>query len=122
MASLSILPATLDVVCLKGDEFTQSVTFTATDITGYTFSAAVFATTRTVSSAFPGGIDTQGDTVETMTVTVNDAAIGSTTLSLSETQTANLSESSTYRWFLRGVEPGDVTRTYISGSFAVRSP
>lgn len=122
MASLSILPATLDVTCLKGDEFTQNVTFTDTDLSGYTFSAVVFATARSVSSAFPGGIDTQGDTVETITVTVNDAATGSTTLSLTETQTGNLSETSTYRWYLRGVEPGDVTRTYISGSFAVRSP
>lgn len=121
MATYSILPAELDVALIKGDEFAVLLDFSI-DLSSYSWSAVVFETTRTVSSAFPAGLNTQGDTVATFTIVEPDAAAGQINLSLTEAQTAALSETTTYRWLLRGVAPGDVTRTYVSGLFSVRAP
>jgi hypothetical protein len=44
------------------------------------------------------------------------------TVALSETQTNLLSPSSTYRWYLRWVAPGQITRTIISGSVTAVAP
>lgn len=121
MASLSFLPATLDLSVTQGDEFGLLLTFQDTDLTGYSWTAIVYETTRTVSSQFPGGIDTAGDTAATFVVTEQDAAAGQITLTLQESVTAGLSETATYRWYLRGVAPGTVTRTYVSGTFAVKA-
>lgn len=121
MASYSILPAELDLALIKGDEFACLLDFSI-DLTAYTWSAIVFETTRTVSSAFPAGLNTQGDTAATFTIVEQDAAAGQLNLSLTETQTTALSETTPYRWLLRGVAPNDVTRTYVSGSFSVRAP
>ena len=120
MASLSLLPATLDLSVTQGDEFGMLLDFSI-DLTGYSWNAIVYETTRTVSSHFPGGIDTAGDTAATFVVTEQDAAAGQINLTLQETVTAGLSETSTYRWYLRGVAPGTVTRTYVSGTFAVKA-
>lgn len=120
-ATYSVVPAELNIVCLKGDEFGASFDFSI-DVTGYTWTAEVFETERVVNSQFPGGLNTQGDTAASFAVSVTDAAAGQLNIALTETQTGNLSESTLYRWFLRGVAPGTVTRTYASGSFAVRSP
>lgn len=121
MATLNTLPAVLDVALIKGDEWSLSLDFSA-DLTGYTFTSAVFLTTRTVSTAYPGGLNTQGEDAAAVTVTYTNLADGQLSLSLTESQTGSLDETLTYRWYLRGVAPGDVTRTYVSGSFAVRSP
>jgi len=121
MPTYSVLPSDLDIVVLKGDEFAATVDFDV-DVTGYTFTSKVFETTRTVNSSFPGGLNTEGTTAQNITVTVDDAANGTLSLGLTETQTSSLSEATSYRWYLRGVEPGDVTRTYVSGAFSVRAP
>lgn len=121
MATFSILPAALDISLIKGDEFSCQLDFSI-DLTSYTWTAIVFETTRTVSTAFPGGLDTQGATAATFSVVEQDAAAGQLTLTLTEAQTTALSESTPYRWLLRGVAPGDVTRTWVSGSFTVRAP
>ena len=121
MASLALLPATLDLSVTQGDEFGILLDFSI-DLSNYSWTAIVYATTRTVSSQFPGGIDTAGDTAATFVVTEQDAAAGQINLSLQEAATSGLSETQTYRWYLRGVAPGTVTRTYVSGTFAVKSP
>lgn len=121
MASFTVLPATLDIALIRGDEFACQLDFSI-DLTSYSWAALVFETARTVSTAFPGGLDTQGDTAATFAVSVTDAAAGQLSLALTETQTASLNEATPYRWMLRGVAPGDVTRTYVSGSFTVRAP
>lgn len=120
MASLSFLPATLDLSVTQGDELGMSLDFSI-DLTSYSWTAIVYETTRTVSSQFPGGIDTAGDTAATFTITEQDVANGQIDLTLQETVTASLSETQTYRWYLRGVAPGTVTRTYISGTFSVKA-
>ena len=120
-AAFSIVPETLDLTVCKGDEFGLSLDFDI-DLTGYTFTAAVFEITRTVNSSYPGGFDSQGVDVEAFAITYTDLANGELSLALTETQTAAISETGTYRWYLRGVAPGTITRTYISGSFTVRTP
>lgn len=121
MSTYSILPAELNLVVLKGDEFGMDVTF-STSLVSYTWDAKVFESTKTVNSNYPGGLSTEGDTAATFAVNVIDAAAGQLNLSLDETITAALSETTAYRWYLRGVAPGAVTRTYVSGTFTVRAP
>jgi len=121
MSTYSILPAELNLVVLKGDEFGMDVTF-STSLVSYTWDAKVFESTKTVNSNYPGGLSTEGDEAATFTVNVIDAAAGEINLALDETTTGGLSESTAYRWYLRGVAPGAVTRTYIAGTFTVRAP
>jgi hypothetical protein len=121
VSTYSVLPAELNLVALKGDQFGADFTFSIS-LVSYTWQAEVFETTRTVNSNYPGGLSTEGDTAATFAVNVVDAAAGELNLSLDETVTAGLEESTAYRWFLRGVAPGAVTRTYISGKFTVRTP
>lgn len=121
MSTYSILPATLDIVVLKGDEFGMDLDFD-TSLNSFAWTAEVFVSTRTVNSNYPGGLAIEGATAATFTVNVVDAANGQLNLALDETTTGGLDEATTYRWYLRGVAPGAVTRTYISGSFTVRAP
>jgi len=121
MATLSLLPATLDLSITQGDELGVLLTFQETDLSNYSWTAIVYETERTVSSQFPGGIDTAGATAATFTITEVDAAAGQLNISLQESVTAALSETQTYRWYLRGVAPGTVTRTYVSGTFSVKA-
>ena len=121
MSTYSVLPAELNLVALKGDEFGMDLDFSIS-LVSYTWQAEVFETTRTVNSNYPGGLSTEGDNAASFTVTVVDAAAGQLNLGLDETITAALSESTAYRWYLRGVAPGAVTRTYVSGTFTVRTP
>lgn len=121
MATYSVLPAELNLVALKGDEFGMALGFSVS-LVSYTWQAEIFETTRTVNSNYPGGLSTEGDSAASFAVTVVDAAAGQLNISLDETITAALSETTAYRWYLRGVAPGVVTRTYISGSFTVRAP
>jgi hypothetical protein len=117
-----VIPDEMAIIVTKGDELGMAVDFSI-DLTGYSsWEAIVFKTQRTVSSDFPAGINTQGETAETFTVSVTNASTGILNLALTETQTDGLSVGTLYRWFLRGVAPGAVTRTFISGTFTVRAP
>ena len=120
MADFSQLPATLNLSITQGDELGALFDFSI-DLSNSSWTAIVYETTRTVSSQFPGGIDTAGDTAATFTITEVDAAAGQINLTLQESVTAGLSETQTYRWYLRGVAPGTVTRTYVSGTFSVKA-
>lgn len=118
----TIVPAALDLVVCKGDEFGLQADFDIS-LTGYSnWEGVIFKTERKVTSDYPGGVNTQGETATTFTVSVTNASTGLVNLSLTEAQTQALDEATTYRWFLRGEAPGAVTRTWISGSFSVRSP
>jgi len=121
MSIYSVLPASLDLVVLKGDQFGMDLDFDIS-LASFTWTAEVFSSARTVNSNYPGGLATQGATAATFTVNVVDAANGQLNLALDETVTEELDEATSYRWYLRGVAPGAVTRTYISGSFTVRAP
>ena len=121
MSTYEITPAELNLVALKGDEFSVALNFSIS-LTNYSWTAFVFESTRTINNSYPSGIDIQGDTAATFNVNVTDAGDGEMTLTLQETQTDALNPIKTYRWLLRGVAPGSITRTYVSGSFTVRTP
>jgi hypothetical protein len=121
MAQFLALPGTLDISLTVGDEFGMLADLSI-DTTGFTWTAIVYQVTTSVSFANPAGVATQGATAATFAVTVINAAAGQVNLSLTELQTASLSPSQNYRWYLRGVSPGLVTRTYLSGTLRAFAP
>jgi hypothetical protein len=121
MSEFLALPGPLNISLVVGDEF-GFVADLDTDTTGFTWTSIVYETTPSVSFANPGGVPTQGATAATFTITVVNAAAGQVNLSLTEVQTAALNPATNYRWYLRGVSPGLVTRTYLSGTLKAYAP
>jgi len=121
MSEFIALPGPLDISLSIGDDFGMLADLDI-DTTGFTWTALVYETATTVSFVNPGGVSTQGTTAATFTVTVINAASGQVNLSLSEVQTGALSPSTSYRWYLRGVSPTLVTRTYVSGQLKAYAP
>jgi hypothetical protein len=123
MAEFVALPGTLNVQMTKGDEFSILVDLDI-DVTNFTWAAIIYAVSTTSTFANPGGVSSQGATVAAFTVTFTNvmAAAGQVNLSLTEQQTDALVPGTSYRWYLRGVSPAMVTRTYLSGSFTVYAP
>jgi hypothetical protein len=118
---LLALPGTLNISLVVGDEFGMLADLSI-DTTSFTWSALVYEATPSVSFANPGGVPTQGATAATFAITVVNAAAGQVNLSLTELQTVTLSPAKNYRWYLRGVSPGLVTRTYLSGTLKAYAP
>jgi hypothetical protein len=118
---LLALPGTLNISLTVGDEF-GFVSDLSIDTTGFTWTAIVYETATSVSFVNPSGVSTQGATAATFAITVVNAAAGQVNLSLTELQTVALSPSTSYRWYLRGVSPGLVTRTYLSGTLKAYAP
>lgn len=110
MPKYSVLPSNLDIEFIRGDEFGCLLDFDQ-DLTGYTFSAPVY-----VVASVRAGVFTAGTTFLNFTITNVDLAAGKVNLSLTETQTQSFTPGTSYRWYLRWVAPGGVTRTPLSGS------
>jgi hypothetical protein len=121
MADFVALPGPLNISLTVGDEFGM-LSDLSIDTTGFAWTAIVYEVTTSVSFANPSGVSTQGETAATFTVTVVNAAAGQVNLSLTEVQTAGLDPAKTYRWYLRGVSPGLVTRTSLSGTLKAYAP
>ena len=122
MAEFVALPGTLNISLTQGDEFGMLADLDI-DVTNFTWTAIVYEIATTASTfANPGGTFTQVQTAATFTVTVVNAAAGQVNLSLTETQTAVLYPLTSYRWYLRGVSPAMVTRTYLSGTLKTYAP
>jgi hypothetical protein len=115
------LPGPLNISLTVGDEFGMLADLSI-DTTGFTWTAIVYETATSVSFVNPSGVSTQGATAATFAITVVNAAAGQINLSLTELQTVALSPSTSYRWYLRGVSPGIVTRTYLSGTLKAYAP
>jgi hypothetical protein len=115
------LPGTLNISLTVGDEFGMLADLDI-DTTGFTWTALVYEATPSVSFVNPSGVSTQGATAATFSVTVVNAAAGQVNLSLTELQTVALSPATSYRWYLRGVSAGLVTRTYLSGTLKAYAP
>jgi len=116
----SQLPGELNLSLTVGDEFGMLVDLDF-DATNFTWSAIVYETTIS-NTATTLGVNTQGATVATFAVTDVVAANGQINVSLTETQTAALVPTTLYRWYLRGVSPALVTRTYLSGTLTPYAP
>jgi hypothetical protein len=119
MPTFSALPADLTLAFVPGDEFTLGIDLSI-DGTGFSWTAIVYE----VAPSYQNGVAvaSQGATAATFAVEVTNAALGQLVLSLTEAQTAPLLPTKSYRWYFRGVSPGTVTRTYLSGVVSPTSP
>lgn len=117
MATYSAMPETLDLEFVQGDELTVELDI-ATNLTGYTFTAKVI---KVLTLSANNKVLTYEDVFSFTQVPVN-LAVGRLNLNLNETQTGSLDLSYNYRWYLRQVSPGGVTRTIRSGSAFPRNP
>jgi hypothetical protein len=114
MAAILQIPATVDVTLVRGDEFSWSMVFSA-DLTSYTFTAGIYNASLTTYASI---------VTPSLTVTVSSSTPKTTTIvaSVVETQTGSLLAAGNYRWWLRWVSPGGVTRTVVSGQFIANAP
>lgn len=122
MATFSQLPGGLDITFVQGDEVAIALDFDR-DLTGFTIETKVYVTA--VYAAGLGGagsVETVGTTAATFTISPTDLAAGQITIGLSEAQTALLSPSIAYRWYMRWVDTTLFTRTVLSGTVTVRNP
>ena len=106
MATYEQKPGVLNVSLNRGDEFGILLDIDR-DVTGYTFSAAVYSLVDSSTVASP-------------TLTVSNAALGQVNLSLTEAQTALLGVGS-YGLRVTWVQPGSVQRTAIDGGCEVKA-
>lgn len=116
MATYSVLPDTLDIVFIQGDELSIELDFDQ-DLTGYTFEHKIVEVT-----AVSGGNITAWTEKVDFTRTDMNLAEGRMNLSLQEVQTQALSLGGAYRWWFRWTAPGTIRRTVLSGSITVKSP
>ena len=122
MPTFSQLPGDLTVQFVIGDEVNFTLDFDV-NVTGYTFTAGVYVVSAQGFQGGGGGVVTGiGQTAATPTITVSDAAAGTITWGLGETQTAALSGGIRYRHFVRWVTPAGITRTVVSGELLAKAP
>ncbi|NDD55928.1 hypothetical protein EBZ39_19030 [bacterium] len=122
MATFEQLPGSLDLTFVAGDQVDVGVTFTGTNLTGYTFSSYVYVSRQTVPLDGGDTVVLAGSTVAAVAITQVSLANGQLSLGLTEAQTADLSAAGSYRWYLRWVAPGSITRTVLSGNVVVATP
>ncbi len=121
MPDFVLLPGELNLRFVRGDELTVPVNIQR-NVSGYSWESYVYQSDLVTTGGGVESLSGIGATVTQPSITVTDAAAGSMTVALSETQTNLLSPSSTYRWYLRWVAPGQITRTIISGSVTAVAP
>lgn len=122
MPTVSFLPGDLTVAFVVGDECNFTLDLDV-DVTGYTFTAGVYVVS--VNGFFGGGggtVSAVGATAITPTITVVNAAAGTLSWGVNETQTASLSPAIQYRHFIRWVTPAGITRTIVSGDLLPKAP
>ena len=101
---------------VRGDELNFVAQFTGIDLTTGTLSAAVY------DASTPGGTVIQTPGLSVSVATASGVPTSSVSLSFVESQTLSLSIAGRYRWFVRWVSPGGVTRTYVAGNVLPSNP
>ena len=117
------IPAVLDVTVVKGDEVSIAVDIDPTDLTNYTITAPIYV--KGVFASGVGGtdaIETVNEIATNFAISYTNQSQGQLILGLSELQTNALSTSVEYRWYLRWVAPGLITRTILAGEFNLINP
>lgn len=131
MASFDQVPAELNVTLIPGDELNVGLNFTQPsgnstvplNLSGYTFDARVFTPAfSNPDGGFGSGSYTIGTTAANLTVSPVNLTTGQLSIGLNETQTANLSPATGYRWYLRWSDSQNLTLTVLSGAFTARLP
>jgi hypothetical protein len=116
MAVYEVLPDTLDVTFVRGDELNILLDFDQ-NLTGYTFETKIIKVLEV-----SGGNVTSSINIVDFTQTNVSLSLGQINLSLDESVTGALELGGNYRWYMRWVAPGIKTRTVLSGAISVRSP
>jgi hypothetical protein len=121
-ATFSQLPGTLDITFVTGDEVAVALDFDR-DLTGYTIGTAIYvARTFTTTGGGAGFVTAPGETAAVFAIAEDNLPEGRITIGLSEIQTESLSPAIAYRWYLRWIDTGMVTRTVLSGTITVVAP
>jgi hypothetical protein len=116
------LPGELSLEFVQGDELAVALDFDR-NLTGFTIETKVYVTAVFASGlGGAGSVETVGATAATFTISPTDLTAGQITIGLTETQTALLSPSVAYRWYMRWVDTTLFTRTVLSGTVTVRNP
>lgn len=116
MATYSQLPGALDLQFVRADELNFVAQFPGMNLTTGTISASVYDASSTDSTA----VATPGLSVSV--VTTGGVPASTVSVSLVETQTSSLSATGRYRWFMRYVSSGGVTRTLLAGNVFANNP
>lgn len=122
MAEVVQIPGELGLRLVPGDELNFALNL-QTDCSGYTFTSYIYRATATGggggSATILYGI---GQTVAAPTITMVSQTAGTMMVGVNETQSALLTPGGNYRWFLRWVAPGDITRTILGGPVTSVAP
>jgi hypothetical protein len=121
VATFSQLPGDLGLTFVSGDECNIALNLQR-NVTNYSFTSYIYRTDIISTDGGLGSFSSIGQTITAPTIGIPNATTGSMILGLSETQTGLLSPGTSYRWFLRWVAPGEITRTIISGSVTAVAP
>lgn len=121
MADFIQLPGTLNFRVVFGDEVNTAINLNR-NISGYAFSTVIYRANVSGGGGGDGSVTTVGQTITQPTVGVVSASTGELSFGLTEAQTLLLTPGVPYRWYLRAVAPGDVTRTLISGDVVTVAP
>ena len=121
MATFTQLPGELGLQFVSGDEVNVAVNLQR-DVQNYSFTSYVYRSNLVGTGGGVGAFSTIGATVVQPTIGIVDATTGSMVIGLSESQTAQLIPGNSYRWFLRWVAPGEITRTIVSGDVTAVAP
>lgn len=120
-ATVVQLPGELNVRCVAGDELNFAVDLNR-NITGYQFATFIYSAPVIGAGGGEGTVVGIGPTVTQPSLGIVAQTAGTMIVGLSETQTSLLTPGNTYRWFIRAVAPGEVTRTIISGDIVTVAP
>lgn len=121
MATFDQLPGVLDIRLIPTDELNVSLNLQR-NVTGYTFTSFIYQTDIASTGGGLGILSTIGQTITSPIIGLTNVTTGAIVLGLSEDQTGLLSPGSNYRWYLRWVAPGEITRTILSGSVTAVAP
>ena len=121
MADFTLLPGELNVRAVRGDEWNIAINLQK-NVTSYAWESYIYQSDTTTEGGGIGSLSGVGATITQPTIGISDATTGTMVIGLSETQTTLLSTTQTYRWYLRWIAPGQVTRTILSGSVTAVAP
>lgn len=121
MADVIQLPGLLNFRVVKGDEINVRLNLN-TSIAGWTFASVIYAADITGAGGGDGTLTNVGPTVTQPAMSVVSQTAGTMLIGLSENQTDLLNPASRYRWYLRAVAPGNITRTILAGDFTTVAP
>jgi len=121
VADFVLLPGELNLRFVKGDEVNVAVNLNR-DVTSHVFESYVYQSLITGTGGGLGSLIGIGTTVTAPTIGITTGTAGLMVIGLSEVQTNLLTPGQDYRWYLRWIAPGELTRTILSGSVTAVAP